>query len=301
MAALDISLRFVKVLIFTTHCLCPVIAYNCLIVGGDGAGSHYYVIEAIGKELAHRGNNVKVIVSDMYADSAKKRDGAQLLKTHIYKSLVTKEQHQNLMTRMVEVSLNGDFIAMLEVADLAIGLAYDQCESVLIDTDMIDLLRQEKIDLIIGDIWYICVGIIAEALDAPFASLSPPAVTMSLQGRINAYPTNPAYIPESVTGLDTKMSFVERVKNTLFLCTNMINEWRQTEKYDQLKLKYNIKPEISTSEALSKAELFFINTHFAFDFPRPFPPHVVPVGGLTTKPAKSLNKVTYYVTFVFVA
>ena len=96
------------------------------------------------KNLLIAGNNVTVIVSDMYADSAKKRDGAQLLNTHVYNSLVTEEQYQNLMTRVVEVSLNGDFISTLKVFVLANEMAYDQCESVLMGTDLINRLRQEK-------------------------------------------------------------------------------------------------------------------------------------------------------------
>ena len=293
MVALDFSSRSVVVLVLTTYFLFPVHAYKFLVIGADGGGSHYYVASAIGKELAHRGNNVTVIVSDIHADSAMKRDGAQLLNTHIYKSLVTEEQYQNMITRLVDVSLNGGLISTLEVIALANGLLYDQCESVLIDNNLINLLRQEKIDLIIGDICHICVGLIAQALDVPFASLSPMAVSLAWQAQTNVYPTNPAYIPDAISGLDTRMNFMERVKNILFLTVNTLNGWRQLNQFDQLKLKYNIKPEVSTFEALSQAEFFLINTHFAFDFPRPFTPNVIPIGGLTTKPAKPLNKVNF--------
>ena len=115
--------------------------------------------------------------------------------------------------------------------------------------------------------------------------------TLAWQAQTNVYPTNPAYIPEAFSGLDTRMSFMERVTNMLFSTVNTLNGRRLLYNFDQLKLKYNIKPEKSTFQALSKAELFFINTHFAFDFPRPLPPNVVPVGGLTTKPANPLKQV----------
>ena len=63
------------------------------------------------------------------------------------------------------------------------------------------------------------------------------------------------------------------------------------DRYDKTKINYKIKPEMSTFETLSEAELFLINTHFALDFPRPLPPNVIPVGGLTTKPAQPLSEV----------
>ncbi|XP_072014401.1 2-hydroxyacylsphingosine 1-beta-galactosyltransferase-like [Amphiura filiformis] len=59
--------------------------------------------------------------------------------------------------------------------------------------------------------------------------------------------------------------------------------------YEQLKKVYKIKPEVSMYDALAEAELWFLHTNFALDFPRPLMPNVIPVGGLTTKPAQPLN------------
>ena len=96
-----------------------------------------------------------------------------------------------------------------------------------------------------------------------------------------------------ITGLDTKMDFMDRVKNTLTVSINTVMNRRMLVRYDDLKIKYNIKPEVSTYKTLGEAELWFINTDFALDFPRPVLPHVVPVGGLTTKPSKQLPQVKY--------
>ena len=41
---------------------------------------------------------------------------------------------------------------------------------------------------------------------------------------------------------------------------------------DKIKKEYNINPEVSTEEALGKAELMLVQTHFALDFPRPLTP-----------------------------
>ncbi|XP_072051885.1 UDP-glucuronosyltransferase 2B15-like [Amphiura filiformis] len=278
-------------IVMLTYLGLPTYAFRFLILGGDGSGSHYYAATAIGKELAYRGNDVTVLVSDMYADSVSNRDDSDVFNFLIYKSLVTEEQYQNLITKIVESGLLGDMASMIKVSTLAETLTHKQCKSIFVDSTIIDLLHQEKFDLIIGDAWYICVGLVAQLLDTPFALLTPTAVSMSMQSQISVCPTNPAYIPDLVSGLDSKLSFFGRVSNTLILSLNSFANRRLLHRYDQLKVDLNIKPEMSTYEALSEAELFFVNTNFVFDFPRPLMPHVVPVGGLTTKPSLPLKKV----------
>ncbi|XP_072051880.1 UDP-glucuronosyltransferase 2C1-like [Amphiura filiformis] len=264
--------------------------FDFLILGGDGSGSHYYVATAIGRELAHRGNNVTVLVSDMYASEGTQRDDADLFSSYVYKSLVTEERFQSLLADIVHVSLYGDLISILKTNSLVEDLMRDQCESILIDTNILDRLQRQKFDLIIGDFWYICVGLVAQYLDVPFALLFPASISMSIMSQVNVCPTNPAFIPDMITGLDQKMNFMERVTNTLTVSMNSYMNRRMYSHYDQFKIKYNIKPDITTFKTLGHAELWFINADFALEFPRPLMPHVVPVGGLTTKPAKKLPK-----------
>ncbi|XP_072051877.1 UDP-glucuronosyltransferase 2C1-like [Amphiura filiformis] len=265
--------------------------YHFLILGGDGSGSHYYVAAAIGRELAHRGNNITVLISDMYGTSnGTQRDDVDLFSSYVYKSLVTEERFQNLLTEIVHVSLHGDLLSLLKTNSLMEALVRDQCESILKDTNILDRLKHQKFDLIIGDFWYICVGLVAQYLDVPFAPMSAQSAGMSIQSQINVCPSDPSFIPDMITGLDQKMNFMERVTNTLIVSLNSYMNRRMVSRYDQFKIKYNIKPDITTYETLGDAELWFTNTHFALDFPRPLMPHVVPVGGLTTKPSKQLPK-----------
>ncbi|XP_072013808.1 UDP-glucuronosyltransferase 2B17-like isoform X3 [Amphiura filiformis] len=264
--------------------------FHFLILGGVGSGSHYYVATAIGRELAYRGNNVSVLISDMYASNETQRDDADLFSSYVYKSLVTEERFQSLLADMVHVSLHGDLISKLKTSSLAEAMGLDQCESILIDTNIRDRLRRQKIDLIIGDFSYICVGLVAQYLDVPFALLSPASISVSIMSEINVCPTDPAFIPDVLTGLDQKMNFMERVTNTITVSMQLVMNRRMLSNYDQFKIKYNIKPDISTFKTLGDADLWFINADFALEFPRPLMPHVVPVGGLTTNPAKQLPK-----------
>ncbi len=275
-------------------CFFPLLhGFRFLILGGDGSGSHYYVATAIGRELVYRGHNVSVIVSDMYASDITQLDDSDLFSFHIYRSLVTEERFQNLLSEAVRVSIHGDLKSILKTNALVEAMMRDQCESILIETDMLDRLRRDKFDLIIGDLWYICVGLVAQYVGVPFATITPASISMSLMSQMNACPTDPSFIPDMITGLDHRMDFMERVINTLTVSMNSYMNRRMLSHYDQFKIKYNIKPEISMFETLGEAELWYINTDFAFEFPRPLMPHVVPVGGLTSKPANPLPKVCF--------
>ncbi|XP_072013807.1 UDP-glucuronosyltransferase 2B17-like isoform X2 [Amphiura filiformis] len=277
---------------FILNLIFPSFAYNFLILGTEGTGSHYYVATVIAKELANRGNNVTLLVSDMYPDvvAAVHDDNTRRYDVVFYKSLLTADEGQGILQQMIEAALAGDMVSMIKVGSLLESAVFKQCKSILVDNAVIDQLRKEKFDFIIGDLWYICVGLVAQLLHTPFALLTPTAVSMSMQSQINVCPTNPAYIPDLISGFDTKMNFMERVLNTVILTLNSMQYRRALPRYDKLKTDFNIKPERSTYETLSEAELFFVNTNFALDFPRPLMPHVVSVGGLTTKPSLPLNE-----------
>ena len=67
--------------------------------------------------------------------------------------------------------------------------------------------------------------------------------------------------------------------------------------YDDLKKQYNIKPELSTFESISQAELYFVFSHCALDYPRAWQPNMIPVGGLSAVPAKPLPEVSDVIVF----
>ena len=270
----------------------PLCGYHFLILGGDGGGSHYYAATSIGRELALNGHKVSVLVSDLFADDAMNRSN-NLFQFYVYKAVVTVEIWQQLVAKISDVSLHGtDFKTAVQLGWLGDALIRDQCESILQDEPILKRLKEAKFDLVIGDLFYLCVGLVAQYLDTPFVTLSPHSI-VSIQAQVNMSPINPAYIPDMITGLDTKMTFFDRVVSTLSVTMNYCLNSLMLAHYDQFKIKYNIKPEISTFKTLGQAELWFINTHFVFDFPRPLMPNVVAVGGLTTNPARPLDKVIH--------
>ncbi|XP_072020161.1 UDP-glucuronosyltransferase 2A3-like isoform X2 [Amphiura filiformis] len=117
-----------------------------------------------------------------------------------------------------------------------------------------------------------------------------PAIPPSGGIRMYCNPVNPAYSPELFTGYLHQMTFTQRLKNTIYsIFQRQLS--KITYRYlDELKQKYNINPEISTFETLSQAEIWFIYGNFVLDFPRPYQPNVISVGGITANPARPLAK-----------
>ena len=82
-----------------------------------------------------------------------------------------------------------------------------------------------------------------------------------------------SYAPQPFSGLDDRMDFKDRLTNLAgFLLANLIGRVFMFPAMDKVKEQYGIKPEVSTGEALGKAELVLVQTHFALDFPRPLTP-----------------------------
>lgn len=82
-----------------------------------------------------------------------------------------------------------------------------------------------------------------------------------------------SYVPQPFTGLDDRMDFKGRLANLAgFLLANLIGRVFMFPALDKLKREFGIRPDVSTVEALGKAELVLVQTHFALDYPIPLIP-----------------------------
>ena len=79
-------------------------------------------------------------------------------------------------------------------------------------------------------------------------------------------------------GLTDRMTFLQRLQNVLGYYYYTIMHFHlgaaNFAKYDKLKVKYNIKPEISTLESHKQALLHFMHGSFGLEFPRPLQPNI---------------------------
>lgn len=105
-------------------------------------------------------------------------------------------------------------------------------------------------------------------------------------------PENPSYIPHPHEAFPEKMSFVERVHNTLCYLGSLALYHIQSEaSFDDIAKRY-FGPSIpSLGDVVKNVSLLLLYTHFSLNRPRPLVPGTVEVAGLNLKPARRLPEV----------
>ncbi|XP_078004873.1 UDP-glucuronosyltransferase 2B17-like isoform X2 [Phascolarctos cinereus] len=162
------------------------------------------------------------------------------------------------------------------------------CESAVLNKDLMKTLKDAKYEVVISDAIYPCGDLMAEMLGIPFIYSLRFTIGNTIEKYCGGLPSPPSYVPLPLTELTDKMTFMERVKNMLFVI--YYDFWYQnfdTKDWDQFYSDVLGRP-TTLCETMGKAEMWLIRTYWDFEFPRPYLPNFEFVGGLHCKPAKPL-------------
>ncbi|XP_068846514.1 UDP-glucuronosyltransferase 3A1-like isoform X3 [Capricornis sumatraensis] len=158
-----------------------------------------------------------------------------------------------------------------------------RCSYLLRRRDIMDSLKNENFDLIFVDTFDLCSFLIAEKLGKLFVSILPTVVSRLDFG----LPSPLSYVPVFQSFLTDHMDFWGRVKNFLMSLVFSVEQWQIHSTFDNtIKEHFQEGSRPVLSHLLKKAELWFVNSDFAFEFARPLFPNTVNVGGLMVKPIK---------------
>ena len=144
------------------------------------------------------------------------------------------------------------------------------CESLINNTSLIQDLQ--IFELLVADSGYwFCSPILSDLLNIPRVELCPfPARVAAITGNI---PVPPSYVPVFETGNTDQMTFLQRVKNVFMYGLQMLFvELIFARNFNNLKMKYNIKPERNIWQAMADYEMILISTDFAIEYPHPLLP-----------------------------
>ena len=109
------------------------------------------------------------------------------------------------------------------------------------------------------------------------------------EGHAVVAPSPTSYVPVSGHAVSDKMTFVQRVKNSLiYVLNSCIDKLIVSPHYDRLVDRY-FGPDVNFYHLLQGADIWLMRVDFVFDFPRPTMPNIFYIGGFQCKPSQPLS------------
>lgn len=269
----------VLVVICTVICCCS--ALNILVVFPHPGASHFFVFDPLFKELAHRGHNVTVI---SYLPQKKPVPNLR--------DIPLNENFSHFQEMMDFNLLTGSRSMLWFGANLLGYFASVTCEAGLTNQNFQNFLKEDhQFDLILMEYFNTnCFNGLLEKYKAPVIGLSS-CVNMPWFNEYFAIPENPAYVPTIFMDYSDKLTFIERVENTVMkLYTDYMFQFPIKTRGNELSKKYtsyNLDYDHYTNSSL-----LLVNTFFSLNLPRALPPNVIEIGGMhVPQKTKPLPKV----------
>lgn len=258
--------------------------------------SHWLNMKAILDELVQRGHEVVVLTSSdsIFMDPNK----SSAIKFEIYTTPLKKDEFLYLFETMLNKWIydlpKETFWTYVPQMEKSFRKYYEiiiqLCRSVILNKKLMTKLQESRFDVVLADAVGPCGELLAEMFQIPFVYSLRFSMGFAFEKYIGELPLPPSYIPVTMSQLRDKMTFMERVKNMLYVL--YFDLWFQVideKKWDQFYSEVLGRP-TTLLETMRKADLWLIRTYWDLEYPHPLLPHFEFVGGLHCKPAKPLPK-----------
>ncbi|XP_010946906.2 UDP-glucuronosyltransferase 2B31 isoform X1 [Camelus ferus] len=257
--------------------------------------SHWINMKTILDELVMKGHEVTVLTSQasVLIDPSK----PSAIKFEIFPTLLTKHDFENTIehmlnkwTYMVKDSFWTYFSTVQSIFREFFDMQMKICKDVVSNKKLMTKLHESRFDVVLADAIGPCGELLAEILQIPLVyslRFSPGFALEKYGGKL---PLPPSYVPVIMSELGDQMTFMERVKNMMYVL--YFDFWFQTfneKNWNQFYSEVLGRP-TTLLETIGKADMWLIRTFWDFEFPRPLLPNFEFVGGLHCKPAKPLPK-----------
>ncbi|RXN28775.1 UDP-glucuronosyltransferase 2A1 isoform X4 [Labeo rohita] len=256
-------------------------------------GSHWINLKIVLEALIDRGHNITVLIPDtsLYM-KAKESDRFSYQPFNVS---MDEEDMRNFIDEFVYFSVyETDELNFLQIlmkvykfANIIQDMNLLHCDGILKSSEVMDILRNGKFDVVLSDPLYPCSDIVAAELNGPLVYTF--RAVERLCGQI---PAPPSFVPASMSKLTDKMDFKERIINMLFYLPLNVFSTFGLKRFDNYYTEYLERP-TSYCEMMIKADIWLIRTYWDFEFPEPFLPNFKYVGGLHCTPAKPLPEVLW--------
>nr|XP_017202999.1 UDP-glucuronosyltransferase 2B31 isoform X6 [Oryctolagus cuniculus] len=257
--------------------------------------SHWINIKTILDELIQRGHEVTVLKPSAYVllDPNKSAIKFETFPLSISRDDYEKYITESIMSYVFEMgnySFWKYYSVLQELSWLDSDFFENICRDAVLNKTLVTKLKESRFDVILADALCPCGELLAELLKVPFLYTHRffPGYTYEKYSGGLLFP--PSYVPIVMSELTDKMTFMQRVKNVLYVL--YFDFWFQTfneKKWDRFYSEVLGRP-TKLTELMGKADMWLIRTYWDVDFPRPLLPNVDFIGGLHCRPAKPLPK-----------
>uniref|UniRef100_A0A8C5XVI7 glucuronosyltransferase n=1 Tax=Microcebus murinus TaxID=30608 RepID=A0A8C5XVI7_MICMU len=258
--------------------------------------SHWRNMKTILDELVQRGHEVTVLTSStsIVIDPSK----TTAIKFEVYPTSLSQEDFDGFLMKMLHRAIydlpkDKFWSGVSQMEEIMAGFSEVMrklCKDAVLNKKLMAKLQESKFDVLFADAIGFCADLLAEILKTPLVySLNvSPGYIFEKHGGGRLFP--PSYVPVLMSEFSDQMTFMERVKNMIYVL--YYDFWFQIcdmKKWNQLYLEVLGRP-ATLYETMKKADMWLVRTYWDFEFPRPLLPNFDFVGGLHCKPAKPLPK-----------
>ncbi|ELT87965.1 hypothetical protein CAPTEDRAFT_224055 [Capitella teleta] len=279
----------------TDNMLRFVLLFCLMLASGNGSKilllptpftGHLNYFVPLGKALVDEGHEVHIILStgSKGVDLIQKQGikVMQYLAEDGICHLVTDSFYKNVSLGMLE---NPDPRLLAGIVAPAVA---KECEFFLKDDSVLKQAKKVNFDLAVVDGLFFarCLYLFPVKLEIPYVTL-----TTFQEFWMMKVPAMPSHVPFHYLGFTQKMTFPQRMINTLVNIVWVLGSGKSPELPDVVKDRYSdVIARVDFDSLILKSKLWFFNSDISLDYPKPSMPNVVNIGGMSPKPAKPLEE-----------
>ncbi|XP_006896874.1 PREDICTED: UDP-glucuronosyltransferase 2B15-like isoform X1 [Elephantulus edwardii] len=257
--------------------------------------SHWINIKTVLDELTQKGHEVTVLTSSaaIFVNPSK----SSTIKFEVFPTSFTKENVDTLIKELINVWMQMPKYTLWTQAKLMQEVFSDYsdyieklCKEVVFNKKIMIKLQESKFDVVLADAIGLCGELLAQILKIPLVYSIRFTSGYTIEKYSGGLVAPPSYVPVIYSELSDRMTFMERIKNMIYVL--YLDFWFQSfneKKWNQFYSEV-LGRQTTLIETMGKADIWLVRTSWDFEFPRPLLPHFVFVGGLHCKPAKPLPK-----------
>lgn len=252
-------------------------SYKILVIVPYPSKSHFITFKRLFVGLAEKGHNVTVL---SYYSLDKSIHNYRSIKFGGLEMFYSKEKINSILN-IKHLTSNRKYLTYL-MPLLIEESSQLSCDNGLNSTSVRNFLKEKNhFDLAIVQYFDSdCFLPLAKTFNAPIIRIHTCSL-MAWSSDRYGNPNNPAYIPNNLLAFSDKMTFFERVENTLVtfvhdLYINVI----AIKKDRTISMKYFGELSNTLHTDILNDSLLLVTTHYTFNLPRPLVPNVIEIGGI---------------------